>query len=431
VLWDTYVEDEWKPATGVTLNLGLRYEYQGKVFNQGRDLNDKSIFPTTGTPTSLAPLVDLSHRGDRNNLGPRAGLAWDLKNDGKTVVRAGYGLYYNPMNTQSELSEIQNYRQLNAVIANPTYPDPYGGRDPISFVSAGVQNIAVEANNLENLQSAAYTGGVSRQLGSALAIHVDGVYNKMTKVPMAIDINPRSGGATGVRQLPQFGRVLQTQSIGEADYKALLMRFEKRLDHNYMYTVSYTLASTNGNVSSSSFLSTVTDAAHIDYDTGPNNSDRRHALVASGSVLLPGDVNLGAVFTARSTMPFSALAGVDLNGDANITDYVPGTTRNQFNRSSQDAALAAVNAFRVSRILVPIPASQIDTNEYYGVDLRASKAIRVSASQRVELVGQVFNLLNRKNLLPTWTTNALSSSFGSISSAANMRQAEVAIRFVF
>ena len=65
-----------------------------------------------------------------------------------------------------ELSEIQNFRQLNAIIANPTYPDPYGGRDPFSFVSTGVQNIAVEANDLENLQSAAYTGGVSRQLGA-------------------------------------------------------------------------------------------------------------------------------------------------------------------------------------------------------------------------------------------------------------------------
>src|SRR5215510_5944609 len=244
-LWDTYVEDEWKPATGVTLNLGLRYEYQGKVFNQGRDLNDKTIFPTTGTPTSLAPLVDFSNRGDKNNFGPRAGLAWDLKNDGKTVVRAGYGLYYNPMNTQSELSEIQNYRQLTATIANPRYPDPYGGVDPFSFVAATPQNIAVEANDLENLQSAAYTGGVSRQLGAALAIHVDGVYNKMTKVPMAIDLNPRSGGTTGVRGLPQFGRVLQTQSIGFADYKALLLRLEKRLDRNYMYTVSYTLASTD------------------------------------------------------------------------------------------------------------------------------------------------------------------------------------------
>ena len=431
VLWDTYVEDEWKPAAGLTLNLGLRYEYQAKVFDQGRDLNDKTIFPTTGTATSLAPLVDFSHRGDKNNIGPRAGLAWDLKNDGKTVVRAGYGLYYNPMNTQSELSEIQNFRQLNAVIANPTYPDPYGGRDPISFVSTGVQNIAVEANDLENLQSAAYTGGVSRQLGAALAIHVDGVYNKMTKVPMAIDINPRSGGTTGARPMPQFGRVLQTQSIGWADYKALLMRLEKRLDHNYMYTVSYTLASTQGNVSSSSFLSTVTDAAHIAYDEGPNNSDRRHALVASGSVMLPYEINLGAVFTARSTMPFSAIAGVDLNGDANITDYVPGTTRNIFNRGGQSAALAAVNAYRASRNLAPIPESQINTNEFYGVDLRASKAIRVSPTQRVELVAQVFNLLNRTNLLAAWTTNALSSSFGSITSAANKRQAELAVRYVF
>ena len=70
------------------------------------------------------------------------------------------------------------------------------------------------ADNLENLQSAAYTGGVSQALTSTLAIHVDGVYNQMTKVPMAIDINPRSGGTTGVRPLPQFARVLQTQSIG-------------------------------------------------------------------------------------------------------------------------------------------------------------------------------------------------------------------------
>src|SRR6185503_2594739 len=404
VLWDTYAEDEWKPAAGVTLNLGVRYEYQAKVYNQGRDLNDKEIFPTTGTATSLAPLVDFSHRGDKNNFSPRVGLAWDLKNDGRTVARAGYGLYYNVMNTQLELSEIQNYRQLNAVIANPSYPDPYGGRDPISFVSAGVQNIAVQANDLENLQSAAYTGGVSQSLTSALAIRVDGVYNRMTKVPMAIDINPRSGGTTGLRALPQFGRVLQTQSIGFADYKALLVRLEKRLDHNYMYTVSYTLAGTNGNVSSSSFSSTVTDSAHIVF---------------------------GAAFTARSTMPFSAIAGTDLNGDANITDYVPGTTRNVFNRGNDAEMMARVNAYRATVGMAALPASQINTNEFYGLDVRASKSIRLATDRRVELVAQVFNVLNRTNLLAAWQTNARSAAFGTITSAANMRQAELAVRFSF
>ena len=411
--------------------MGLRYEYQAKVFDQGRDLNDRTIFPTTGTPTSLAPLVDFSKRGDKNNFGPRVGLAWDVKNDGRTVARAGYGLYYNPINTQSELAEIQNFRQLNATIANPTYPDPYGGRDPIAFVATGVQNIAVQANDLENLQSAAYTGGFSQGLTSALAIHVDGVYNKMTKVPMAIDINPRSGGTTGVRPLPQFGRVLQTQSIGFMDYKALLVRLEKRLDRSYMYTISYTLASTDGNVSSSSFSSTITDSQHPEYDRGPNNSDRRHTLVASGSVLLPYDVVLGAVFAARSTMPFSAIAGVDLNGDAAITDYAPGITRNVFNRGQDAEMLAKVNAYRATTNLAPIAPSRIDTNEYYSVDVRASKSIRITADRRVELIGQVFNLLNRKNLLAAWQTNALSSTFGTSVSAANMRQAEVAVRLSF
>jgi hypothetical protein len=122
---------------------------------------------------------------------------------------------------------------------------------------------------------------------------------------------------------------------------------------------------------------------------------------------------------------------VDLNGDANITDYVPGTTRNQFNRGDERAALDAVNAYRAALNMTPIPPSQIDNNDFYGVDLRASKAVRLTANQRVELVAQVFNLFNRKNLTAAWQTNARSSSFGIISSASNMRQAELAIRFVF
>jgi hypothetical protein len=320
---------------------------------------------------------------------------------------------------------------LTATIANPTYPDPYGGKDALTFVSTGVQNIAVQSNDLENLQSAAYTGGFSQGLTSALAIHVDGVYNRMTRGPMAVDVNPRSAGATGNRPLPQFGRVLQQQSIGFANYKALLVRLEKRLDHNYMYTVSYTLAATRGNINNIGPSATITDSANLGYDIGPNNSDRRNALVASGSFLLPGSVNVGAVFSVRSTMPFSAIAGVDLNGDANVTDYVPGTTRNVFNRGGNAQALALVNTYRATTGLAPIPESQVNTNEFYGLDTRVSKSIAVSAGRRVELVAQVFNLLNRKNLTATWQTNALSSSFGTITSAGNMRQAELAVRFSF
>ena len=289
------------------------------------------------------------------------------------------------------------------------------------------------ADDLENLQSSAYTAGVSQALTSSIAIHVDGVYNHMSKVPMSIDINPRSGGATGTRPLGQFARVLQAQSIGFMDYKALLVRLEKRLDHNYMYLVSYTLSASNGNVNNSGGTqSVVTDSAHINYDEGPNNSDRLHTLVASGSVLVPAGVTLGGVFSYRSTMPFSAIAGVDINGDGNVTDYVPGTTRNVFNRGNDAAMLAAVNAWRAAQVpALPAISPTFSTNEYVTLDLRASKSIPLTAGRRVELIGQVFNLFNRKNILGAWATNALSSSFGTSTSAGPMRQAEIAARFTF
>jgi hypothetical protein len=138
-------------------------------------------------------------------------------------------------------------------------------------------------------------------------------------------------------------------------------------------------------------------------------------------------------------MSFSALAGIDLNGDGFNTDYVPGTTRNVFNRGRDEEMVALVNAYRASRPpnalnprgLAPIDPSQFDTNEFFSVDLRVTKVFPLSERQRVEVIAQVFNILDRKNLLAAWTTNALSNVFGTSSSAGPMRQAEVAVRFAW
>jgi hypothetical protein len=61
----------------------------------------------------------------------------------------------------------------------------------------------------------------------------------------------------------------------------------------------------------------------------------------------------------------------------------------------------------------------------------AGKAITLNAGRRLELIAQVFNVLNRKNLVAAWTTNALSPAFGTSVSASNMRQAEIAVRFTY
>jgi len=93
--------------------------------------------------------------------------------------------------------------------------------------------------------------------------------------------------------------------------------------------------------------------------------------------------------------------------------------------------MAAVNAWRATRGLAALPASQIDTNEIFNLDMRVTKAFVVSDRQRIEVIAQVFNLLNRINLLPAWNTNALSNVFGTTTSASNMRQAEIAVRYAW
>src|SRR6202043_2092256 len=100
-------------------------------------------------------------------------------------------------------------------------------------------------------------------------------------------------------------------------------------------------------------------------DWGRCSTDRRNTLVTSGSIRLPGAFTLGGVWTLRSAMPFSALAGKDLNNDGNGTDFVPGTTRDQGNRGLN---LDLVNAWRAQNGLAPIAASQIQTNQYSSLD---------------------------------------------------------------
>ncbi|MBI2186976.1 MAG: TonB-dependent receptor [Acidobacteria bacterium] len=427
-MWNGYIQDEWRVRPNLTLNLGLRYDLQHKAFNEELDLDDRSVFPTTGTDRQI-PYVDFSRRGDTNNVGPRLGLAWDL-NEGRSVVRAGYGIYYNPMNLLVTTVERTNFRQASITIANPAYPDPYRGQDPLAFVSTAPQNISILANDLENVESHATTAGFSQELTAHLAIHADIVYNRMSKVPQAIDINPRANGTSGPRPLNQFARIEETRSNGEIDYKALMLKLDRRFDNRFLYTVSYTLAKSDGNVPSGGINSRVTQSEAPQLDEGPAVNDRRHALVASGSVLLPSEVSLGAVWQLRSVMPFSATAGVDLNGDGVNTDYVPGTTRNLGNRDN-GRMLQAVNQWRASRGLGAIPESQIDANDYKAIDLRVSKAFTLGGMRRLELIGQVFNLFGRDNLAAAWVTNALSNQFGRIRQAFNRQQGEVAVRFVW
>ena len=98
------------------------------------------------------------------------------------------------------------------------------------------------------------------------------------------------------------------------------------------------------------------------------------------------------------------------------------------------AMLAAVNAYRATLNLALIPESQIENNRLSQLDLRVSKALTTGRGTKVELIGQVFNVLGRDNLgglSSQYITNVRSDSFGRILAAQPRQQGEVALRFVF
>ena len=156
-------------------------------------------------------------------------------------------------------------------------------------------------------------------------------------------------------------------------------------------------------------------------------------LVASGFVVLPYDIGLSAIWTLRTTMPFSARAGLDVNGDGFANDYVPGTTRNQGNR---DLNMSLVNDWRAQNGLGPLPEEQIDSTRYRNFDLRLSKQFRFGETTALEVMFQVFNVFDTVNLgarfiSPANIENSLSPNFGEILHAQPARQAEIAFRFLW
>ena len=315
----TFAQDKWRVNDRTTLSLGVRYDVEIQPIAEVDNpyFSDPSAYPL-----------------DKNNLAPRLGLTYDLIGDGRSVVRGGYGRFYDKTHFEliSSVLTLGTFSDsfLPFFPTNNADPGPSNGvlpSDPMLVGGPTVNRALLEAlyppgtrvkNNgtvwLDNPDRVIpyvdqFTAGYERQLWSTISVSADYVHARARDQLMLQDLNPglrtsTSRTATLVRFDPAYaGTVNQPINAGSIDYDALEMALVKRFASDYSFRVSYTLGYSRGNTTGAFIPASgfqVLDDLNLDLNEGPTNVDRRHNLVISGQAFVPKTYGLTVAWVVRA-----------------------------------------------------------------------------------------------------------------------------------
>ncbi len=425
--FSVYTQDDWT-SDRLTLNLGLRYDLQVGPMNE--DIRDIQF------PLPIPFHEGADARGDKNNWGPRIGFVYDLSGDntGRTTVKGGYGKFFENIRTLTNFGERWWHQGQTIRINNPDYLDPLGGRSREEYLSTAPPNITVLDNNYEQPYAHHFNLGVAHQLREDMALSLD-----LTRVATRADAQRRVNinyPVDDVRPWPQFNRVDASYSLLDHDYQAFYAKFEKRYAGGWQFLVSYTLAKTE----STELWTRSTERSGWEPEfpgytrvTHPGGTDRRHRLVSSAILVLPGDIRVSTIMDYRSPLAVLVHSGTNLNEDGYFDDLAPGfTAANAYGCRNLD--LGPGNAYRQSTGRTPV--ADFACSNFLNFDFRASKNFYLSGTHGIELVLQVLNAFDRANF-GNATGNLRSGAFGDNEGglAANInapsRQIEFALRYSF
>ncbi len=292
-VFGAFVQDQWRVTPYLTLNLGVRWDYENH----------------------------LSMKHDKNNFAPRLHFAWDPLKDGKTSVRGGVGTYYDQVFLNIPINAALATRFVGTTISNPGYPDPFVGG---SVTTPPPPSTTLFDPNLETAYSNTFSLGFQREILKDLAITVDGVYTRGLHLMITTDQNYTINGS--LRPDPAFARKLMVQGRGNSKYKALQLGVDKRFSKRYAFGLAYTLADSKRDTEDFNF--NPVDHRNIGAEWGPSVSDARHTVGGSANLDGPWGVKLGLGGRYRSALPYNITTGLDDNRDTLVNDRPAGVGRN-------------------------------------------------------------------------------------------------------
>ncbi len=368
-----YFQDNWRLTKRLTVNLGLRWDYYGVI---GADNNAFSILQPCASGQDCSATFGYNPSGtlitpsqlyprDLNNFSPRLSFAYDLTGSGKTVVRAGWGIFYdafsqdffvgqlpyNTFNAGPAFNTIQfSFSPANQIVANqPVFTD-YASTD-VFTVDQKLRTPYVQNYNLN----------IEHQITNNLALQVGYVGSSGRKLFRFRDINQVSDPVTGARAFPNLGYVNQFETSASSTYNSLQTSLRLKNWKGMTSTLNYTWGHSIDNASDGQDY--VPNASQPDNSFNPraerasSNFDSRQRLQWFWSYDLPnfgGPKYLTNGWALNGVLVYSTGQPYNLNylfeGDYNGSgeyfgrpDLLPG--RNPYNGTSTPGGILDLSAF--------------------------------------------------------------------------------------
>ncbi|MFZ3266081.1 MAG: hypothetical protein WA172_18895, partial [Terriglobales bacterium] len=416
--WDFYLQDDWKVSRTLTVNLGLRYDYNtvwATGANQGQNFDVAT--------QSFLPINQAAYTAPKGDVAPRVGFAWDPFGKGKTVIHGYAGIFYNPMHfnfaTTTNVPALASYsvNVFQAIFANPPFSINYPSPNPPLI--AGSQNVSAFPQNPKDQVSNNWLFGIEQEVAHNTILTVNYVANNSHHMQAGIDFaalnaNPQNA-FSGVRQLLNFANEnVDADGLG-SNYSALQVKLRRSVG-NLTFETNYTWSHEFDDMMN--FLSPGFESPlnpKIDRATG--DWDVRHNLTGSVVYSMPdlkgssslvrgalGGWQTSGILQTRSGLPVNVTLLSGLFGNPERPDYVPGQPL-WVSGHSWPSSSYNIHAFTPNPAYDGTPGENLGNvgrnsltgPAFFQFDLSGMKNFPIGQRMKLQFRADIFNIFNHPN----------------------------------